>query len=250
MFMKFVKIAGTIVFFLIIGACKSNNHTETTIALDNTTNQEIKDTAWIEKYKGILIYNYEYDYNININEDIIILNSLVENPLVFVINFGKEYIKVDGNTFSFSEVYEEDFVKKYGFSPKMFEVSPTFLHCYVTGQNEDYYFLNIGERPGFISKKDNRFTFLTIEEYLSKYVIGTDLKTNPIRISPDDSTKIIEIDNDLDWCFDVLEIKGDWMKVQSFNMCYIIEETKFKEFQGWIKFRENGQLLINQYLSC
>lgn len=249
----FLKTISIITILFAFFSCKNNVETKPNIENVVIKNElpspiETSETStftddWTSKYVGVLVYDF---YKDNKNDIVIsTLNKKNEKENV-IINFEKETIFIHNQKLAFQEFWEIE----SGFAPKWFEVAPSFFHCYIIKENAEDYLLDLGEMTGTISKKDSRFTFFTPEKYLSTLQIGTDLKNNPVRLSPENSAKVIELGSDLDWVFEVLEIKGDWMKIQSFNMCENVPEDQFKEFQGWIKFRENGRLLIQEYLSC
>jgi hypothetical protein len=67
-----------------------------------------------------------------------------------------------------------------------------------------------------------------------------DSKANPLRAKPDAMAK--EVNFNGDDCFEVLAMKGDWIKVVLQNHC---SNAPKQSVSGWLRWRdENGCLLV------
>lgn len=247
-YLKFAVFA-QILFFNF--TCKNNTNqpqfqptiSTQTVDIVKTENNEY----WPAKYSGILVY--DFDYNGTMNDVILYLDDTKTDSIT--LNYDTDIFIYKNTTLSFSKEYSNNMSANYGISPMFFEFGgPSFFHCFVISQDENYWKVNFGDFDGFISKKNTRFEFNTYEEYLSNYPIGMDLTQNFVRKSPNMTAEIIKLDADLDWAFDVLQIKGDWMEIQSVNMCDGIDEAIFYDFTGWVKFKEEDTLLIVQLFGC
>ncbi|MFK7947223.1 MAG: hypothetical protein AB8G11_06530 [Saprospiraceae bacterium] len=204
--------------------------------------------VWFDKVKGVLIYNSE-----NYNEDILIyLDKNKKENITF--NFEKDLMVFKGKEFSFAAEYSganSDIYEKFGIQPYIFEIGgPTIFHMHIVAQTADFYIVDFGEFDAYIEKSDELYEFYTPEKYLMNTSIGTIVSENPVRKYPEINSEIMQLDTEIFWTFDILEIKGDWIKVQSFNMCESIEEEQFKDFTGWIKFKNEDNLLISLLFSC
>lgn len=69
-----------------------------------------------------------------------------------------------------------------------------------------------------------------------------------IKVSPSESAKTIKKIEEND-CFEVLEIKGDWMKVRT-NTKLDCSESKRPVKSGWLKWRDKNRLMISFGLTC
>lgn len=86
-------------------------------------------------------------------------------------------------------------------------------------------------------------TFLLNEiSAVDKGDYNLDIKTTPSDKAP--TIKKIETTD----CFQVLEIKGDWMKIKT-NKEMECSESKKQVTSGWIRWRQNNRLTINYSLT-
>lgn len=122
------------------------------------------------------------------------------------------------------------------------------IHFQVSDFDEDYYKVKIGKTQKLIQK--NKFvTFFDQSKYLLEYFCITN-KSNPLRKFDSDESELSY--KNLDYStlnFICLEVKGDWIKVK----CNIDCEgcgTESNKIEGWIRWRKNGKIIIEQRYSC
>lgn len=204
--------------------------------------------VWFDEVEGVLIYDTE-----NYNKDILIyLDKNKKENITF--NFEKDLMIFKGEEFSFAAEYSganSDISEKFGIQPYIFEIGgPTIFHIHVVAQTVDFYVVDFGEFDAYIEKSSKLYEFYSPEKYLMNTSIGTIVSENSVRKSPEIDGEIMQLNTEIFWTFSILEIKGDWIKVQSFNMCESIEEEQFKDFTGWMKFKNEDNLLISLLFSC
>ncbi|WP_271855904.1 hypothetical protein [Patiriisocius marinus] len=133
-------------------------------------------------------------------------------------------------------------------SPWLLSLSPDYFsiafECIET--NDKFYIVRLNDdQLGYIKKDNENFTKETVEEFVVRWTsLGFDFDriNNPLRAENSQSAKIIT--NELTgkykiWTGEVLEMKGDWLKIKS-----------IKEEIGWIKWREGEKILIRMYYAC
>ncbi|MCK6612510.1 MAG: hypothetical protein L6Q78_15900 [Bacteroidia bacterium] len=90
----------------------------------------------------------------------------------------------------------------------------------------------------FIPQSDNRFKFLSLENYiLSMAAVGFTPSTNPLRQEPDSRSRILKWEPDE--IYIPRKIKGDWLQVEYGEM----GSTK----KAWIKWRAQGRSCIELF---
>lgn len=260
--MKINQLIWSTIFLYLIIACQNNDSNikmqSSTISTsevvemmkaDSFDEIDTEEKNWFDKVEGVLIYNF-YDENSD-SKDVVIYLDENKNER-FVFNQDTDFMEFKGEEYVLFEEYgQKDIFENFGIQPHIFELGgPSIFHIFVIEQTDEFYKVDFGTFDAFIEKTDERFKFYSPSEYLKTISIGTNLAKNPVRKSPEKDGEIIQLDLELLWAFDVLEVKGDWIKVQSFNMCDNIEEEQFKDFTGWIKFKNKENLLISLFLSC
>ncbi|MDR0970990.1 MAG: hypothetical protein LBM25_01220 [Bacteroidales bacterium] len=90
-------------------------------------------------------------------------------------------------------------------------------------------------------------TFQSWEEHIKNVFVSTN-KKNPLRNSPYEESKIIE---NLDYDrtnFIVLDVCENWIRVQCDIDCEGCPDNKI--VNGWIKWKDNDNLLVKLYYAC
>jgi len=118
-----------------------------------------------------------------------------------------------------------------------------FLAKYVKSNNT--YKIKIGNSIKEI-RKDESMVFLTWQEYVLKFYCKSS-KENPVRFLPEMSSKEIRVDYE-NTSFRCIEIKGDWVKIECNQECDGC--PKAGKISGWIRWRINGKVILNQILVC
>lgn len=82
-----------------------------------------------------------------------------------------------------------------------------------------------------------------LQDMKTSFAIGRlNKENNPLLTKPDPTAQKVIFDGDES--FDVIEMKGDWIKVNSKNLP---SETTKISITGWIRWRDNNCLLIEMY---
>lgn len=138
------------------------------------------------------------------------------------------------------------------------------LHFVCLEERSDYFKIYINNRDVKYIPNDKKVYFLTWEEYIQS-TIGIrrkrgETKNNPLRMTPSESSSIIEIPKGHELLCPV-EIKGDWIKVKydcfygssgyleyEGQPCKQYIDNCEEELVGWVKWKENEKTLIGMYL--
>jgi len=99
------------------------------------------------------------------------------------------------------------------------------------------------------TKVDTSFRFITWQKFLAKEISAIDKHPSfdlDIKVLPADKANTIKKIEASD-CFEVLEIKGDWMHIKT-NLKADCNDSKKIIRSGWIKWKQNGKLVINYSL--
>jgi hypothetical protein len=115
----------------------------------------------------------------------------------------------------------------------------------VKSKNENCYEVYVSDnRTMWIEKKE--FTeFVTWEEYLKSMFIISRTNPNEQKILEKPELKANEIQYSGEDCFNVRQMKGNWIEIFTPNHC--IDEIGNPIRAGWIKWKEGNKLLINYH---
>lgn len=112
---------------------------------------------------------------------------------------------------------------------------------YIVEINDKDYLINREEYSSILEIK-------TPEKYiLESYPKLKRDGSTPLRKEPSEDSEIIA--NYLDYLYVPIKIQGDWLYVKDDKDCYI-EEPSETDIYGWIRWRENGEIIIDVAHSC
>ena len=122
-----------------------------------------------------------------------------------------------------------------------------FILKYI-GKKNGFYEVMINEQVRLIDIEESKglITLKTTEEYILEAYPKLNENT-PIREQANNSSKVIS--NYLDFTYLPVEIKGDWLKVKDDKECFIDKPSK-TDIIGWVRWRKNGEIIINIAHSC
>lgn len=121
------------------------------------------------------------------------------------------------------------------------------IHFEANDEKDAYFPVKIGNSVKYI-KKGRYMEYLTWSNYiLRSFVVTTD--KNPLRIEPKATSKIILDLNYSELSFVCNEISGDWVKVSCNAACEGCPDGD-KMVSGWIRWRENGKIMLKLYYTC
>lgn len=109
-------------------------------------------------------------------------------------------------------------------------------------------FANAGPNPILWTKASPEKQFRKWAPFLLKETTAVEPGPVAIKAGPSESSKTIRRVTSKD-CFEAVEIKGDWMRIRS-NTRLDCDESDKPLKSGWIKWRENGRLLVDYFLTC
>ena len=113
------------------------------------------------------------------------------------------------------------------------------------GVNNGKYLVIVNDSIKLIDSSSTFVVFQTIQEHiLSSYISLTE--KSPLRKINSDTSSII--DNYLNYWYIPIKIKDDWLKVKCFKDCEGCPESGV--FEGWVRWKNNGELLIELFYSC
>ncbi|MBI9039710.1 MAG: hypothetical protein JEY97_16390 [Bacteroidales bacterium] len=119
------------------------------------------------------------------------------------------------------------------------------MHFDCKGVKNEKYLIIVNDSIKQIDASSPFVVFQTIQEHILSSYISL-LKNSPLRISNSDTSSII--DNYLDYWYIPIKIKDDWLKVKCFKDCEGCPESGV--FEGWVRWRNDGELLIELFYSC
>lgn len=184
-----------------------------------------------ESYHGVLIAKKPSGLNIY---------SLLREPLVKVDNYGYKTI------FEGVEYSRHDTLNP--FSPKVYIQSDDYFRLILDCVEElrDAYVVKVNDTgEGLILKSDPNYEFLSPGEYVDRYAhfpgLDFNRKENPLRERPSEKSPIInpKMGKDYEiWTASSEERRGDWLRV---ILC---------DEEGWVKWREGNEIIIELYHVC
>lgn len=135
---------------------------------------------------------------------------------------------------------------KTEFQPFSFHPDYFLLALKCVGQDAKRFQVVVNESTRltkFIRRQDESFKFQTWEKHiLDLFAVGFDPTHNPLRTRPGGNVSTVRLPlNQI--TFHPLQIRGNWLKV-SWN---VSEEGKGKDKKveyGWVKWKQNSQLLV------
>ena len=148
------------------------------------------------------------------------------------ISFKGE-VYLDSN---FQKTYADDILIGESITPLLYkpDYGICFFICFKC--TKTYFIIKNNNGINIYIKKTDAFTFFMWEDFLCNQVIGISTKEpskNPPRYNINGKVINIEFwDNDDEQ--DILEIKGDWIKIKNINQKVIY----------WIKWKEGNMLLV------
>lgn len=99
----------------------------------------------------------------------------------------------------------------------------------------------------YLSNNVNLTKYVTWESFLYNTFLMTN-KNNPLRQSIGDGEPTVSIDSYEDVSFVVEQVKGDWAKVKCNIDCEGCPDMLI--VSGWLRWRNQGKLLVELYYSC
>jgi hypothetical protein len=150
---------------------------------------------------------------------------------------------VENNTYDLMETSTKvlnKLLKIRDFDP---EYDMMYFDC--KGVNNGKYLVIVNDSIKLIDSSSTFVVFQTIQEHiLSSYISLTE--KSPLRKINSDTSSII--DNYLNYWYIPIKIKDDWLKVKCFKDCEGCPESGV--FEGWVRWKNNGELLIELFYSC
>ncbi len=142
--------------------------------------------------------------------------------------------------------------KEYQFSP--YEFFPTYYLLkfeYIAIQDDilEVYLDKDKNVRKYIRLDTKKFLYQCWYDYFLGHPVNFNFQTNPIRENPDDKSTAINYDTKIDYLFTIAEIKGDWVKIVCTDLCGI-PCTEGEKYDGWIRWRKNGKLIISFPNAC
>lgn len=115
--------------------------------------------------------------------------------------------------------------------------------------NDGYYAVEVNKDTAYVHKEDHK----DVLEFKSpeKYVMGGyphPTKENPLRMSPEDSAKIISGFEKNTYI--PIKIEGDWLKVKDNKVCFPGPDPLKEVLIGWIRWRKDGEVILDVRYLC
>jgi hypothetical protein len=103
----------------------------------------------------------------------------------------------------------------------------------------------------FINGQEKKINFseglkyLDWNEFIGKVYVGVTQKS-PLKVSKDKNADVVQ--NFKQYYYEVIDVKGDWIKVQCWKDCGGCPVDK--KIEGWVKWRDENKLLLDLYYIC
>lgn len=161
-----------------------------------------------------------------------------------------QFFNEDGNLWYEFSFYEDNTDQRFNqakaeFRPLAFHRDYFVLALKCAGEDANRFQVVVNEGTQlkrFIRKHDQVFKFQSWEEHiLDLFSIRFDPIENPLRAGPEERARPVRLPRDV--VFHPREVDGKWLKV-SWNV-YDERKGKVKKIEyGWVKWKENKQLLV------
>ena len=165
-----------------------------------------------------------------------------------------QFFNEDGSLWYEFSFYDEDAnnqldPKKVGFEPFSFHADYFVLALRCLRKDARRFEVVVNETTRltkFIRRHDNNFSFQTWQEHiLALFAVGFDPSNNPLRRGPGNHIRTIRLPfNDV--TFHPVQIRGDWLKVK-WNVSEESASKVRKVGYGWVKWKQNSQLLVELF---
>ncbi len=232
-----IRLKYLIIIILLFISCR--NRSEKVVTIKDQLDKNIQ----VPKTKDTFVIPVKIDYNamkeIRRNVGLGLLKYKYVNEATYTkINFlnNKNFIRksIPYDSIGSSDLFTYTFAYSLGNGLLTFNVIDT--------SNSNFQISNLKDSDNyFISKADEDFEFLSWEDYLKGNVFSIEFDhiNNPLKKKPNYRSETIfikELQDDF-YVFLPIDFKGDWMKVKW-------EDEKNNTRTGWIRWKENGQLII------
>jgi hypothetical protein len=136
--------------------------------------------------------------------------------------------------------YENENFRPFAFHSDYFVLA---LKC--VGEDKSRYEVIVNEETGLkkcVKKNDPTLKFETWEDHITEaFAVSFNQEKNPLRKSPEGRVKNLDLPKEVS--FHPVEIKGDWLKVR----WDVSKKTKNDAGSGWVRWRENNNLLVELF---
>jgi hypothetical protein len=169
-------------------------------------------------------------------------------------SYGKDkFIHIynqDGSLWYQFTFYYNDSGRKFeyaneNFKPFAFHLDYFVLALRCLDEDGNHYEVIVDEETGlkkFVRKDDETLKFETWEQHILKtFAVDFDREKNPLRETPGGKIKKVDLPKEV--TFHPVEISGEWLKVR----WDISKKKKNNTEFGWIKWKENNNLLVELF---
>lgn len=181
-----------------------------------------------EKLRGVI----EFD----------LLNLQKQQPLAIYNLDGSKFAEISYDTIKIGEtkysIKESDEKKlKTHIEARWFYPEYDILITDCVSETDSSYIIQLGSSRKYVKKNDNQLKYHTYPNFLENrsFQLHSD---NPIREWPNDTSSIIT-NNDVVTTFQVVEFKGEWVRVSPDFELY-----GSSDFTGWVRWEKEEKLQI------
>ncbi|MFT7197136.1 MAG: hypothetical protein ACI83W_001503 [Marinoscillum sp.] len=237
------KLINVILIFLLFTACTTKSENSEGVAEDQKIEQ-IDNSSFTTKYYGIGKVILEFENSITNKQEYLIEffeQPKESNPTEILslkwIEDNHGYVAAVGDEFLNIQDYyidEPNYIAHFN----CIERSNGFLKIVVNEESNETRWI----------KENNNLKLEPWSTYLKTAVCvtQTDFINNPARSEPIETSKILY---DSEMCWEVIDFKGYWIKVKFSEIEMDMAIEKNREFVGWLKWRNDKELLIKYFLS-
>jgi hypothetical protein len=245
-----MRLVNFILIVICLNSCnnkdkKHNINSNSDISNTKVDSLKLKNTINSDSYytgKGFLFVDITTIYKNNKKL------SIEKKRGVEFVNFKGKNVIINNNSYELIKE-EVDYYKQIDVISYDPEYGLFIIKC--LGLNEEgFYKVEVNNDIMFINK--NKYQDVLNHKSPEKYVLESKpyLYNNDdttLREQPNDSSKVIE--NYKDHLYISIEIKGDWLKVKNDDKCFIKMPPQ-DEIVGWVRWRKNGEIIIDVRHLC
>jgi hypothetical protein len=235
--------------FAIFNGCKSKS--DSSLKNESESKPDKTETQF-ENFETPFYENY------GIGKLKVIFENTILNKKTYVLNFYRsdsdadfeKKIEITWNESDggFVETQNTEFLKVKDFYLE--EPHYILMFNYLRECNGFYeVIINSDTRETMWIKKNSTIFVKSWEEFLQTVFCVSTLnpETNQVKVEPNDDSEIA-FENIKDECWYVKEVKGEWLNIKCSDVDFDLTEEKYKNFTGWLKWRNDKELLIEYYM--
>ena len=231
-----------LIVLISLGSCRNKSSNSTSLTENSVKNT---DTVFYQN-KGIgkLIINFEETLFQHQSYVLNFYNYESDSNLIKTVE-----IKWNSDNNGFVEIFNAEFIKVKDY----YIEEPHYILMFNCLRECNGFYevvINTETNEKMWIKKEITKVFKPWDKFLKEVVCISALNpnANQIRMKPEDNSGIA-MENIEDKCWEVESVYGEWIQVKCSEIDFDLSNEKYKNFNGWLKWRNDKDLLIEYYLA-